>query len=883
MEKRLIIIDGNSLINRAFYAVPPLTDKNGMHTNAIYGFANILFKIISDYSPTHIGVAFDLKAPTFRHKMYADYKGTRKGMPEELAEQLAPLKEMLDYFNITKMELAGYEADDIIGTVSKYFESQDIETLIITGDRDSFQLASDKIKILFTKKGVSELEIVDKQVMMNTYGITPTQFIDLKALMGDTSDNIKGVAGIGEKTGLKLIKEYKSIENLYDHIDEIKGSTKTKLENDKESAYLSKQLATININIPVDIETDEFLLKDFDNEKLNEFFIKHNMMSLVKKLKNFSTEDEQSSDIESENISKVEKIIDYSTDVDEFLQDNHTKIAIKIVRENSLVDIPAILSICVLSNGKFYSISDFEKISHILEDENIQKIGYDIKNEYLSLLPYDISLNGITYDLKIAKYLLSPDNNSYDISDISMEYGLSPLQSHEEFFGKGKKEKVINPFTKKEVEEYYMQVLDIVDSSHDIVIKAIKDSDMTKLFEEVEIPLITVLSDMEYIGVAIDKKELENQKIDFANHIQRLESEIYELAGEKFNINSPKQLGVILFEKLNLPPVKKTKTGYSTDASVLEELSDKHDIIEKIISYRQYTKLQSTYVEGLLNIINPNTARIHSSFNQTIAATGRISSTEPNLQNIPVRLEIGRNLRKAFIAKQGCVLVDSDYSQIELRVLAHISDEEALIQAFSKDADIHTQTASEVFAVDIADVTKEQRSAAKAVNFGIVYGISDFGLSNNLGITKKKAGQYIKTYLDRYKNIEKYMQDIIRFGEEHGYVTTILGRRRNIPQLKQKNIMIKNLGKRLAMNTPIQGSAADIIKIAMVRVSNRLKKENLKSKLILQVHDELIIEATEDEKDYIKELLRQEMSNAYDIKVELKVDINVGNSWFDTK
>jgi len=661
MEKRLIIIDGNSLINRAFYAVPPLTDKNGMHTNAIYGFANILFKIISDYSPTHIGVAFDLKAPTFRHKMYADYKGTRKGMPEELAEQLAPLKEMLDYFNITKMELAGYEADDIIGTVSKYFESQDIETLIITGDRDSFQLASDKVKILFTKKGVSELEIVDKQVMMNTYGITPTQFIDLKALMGDTSDNIKGVAGIGEKTGLKLIKEYKSIENLYDHIDEIKGSTKTKLENDKESAYLSKQLATININIPVDIETDEFLLKDFDNEKLNEFFIKHNMMSLVKKLKNFSTEDEQSSDIESENISKVEKIIDYSIDVDEFLQDNHTKIAIKIVRENSLVDIPAILSICVLSNGKFYSISDFEKISHILEDENIQKIGYDIKNEYLSLLPYDINLNGITYDLKIAKYLLSPDNNSYDISDISMEYGLSPLQSHEEFFGKGKKEKVINPFTKKEVEEYYMKVLDIVDSSHDIVIKAIKDSDMTKLFEEVEIPLITVLSDMEYIGVAIDKKELENQKIDFANHIQRLESEIYELAGEKFNINSPKQLGVILFEKLNLPPVKKTKTGYSTDASVLEELSDKHDIIEKIISYRQYTKLQSTYVEGLLNIINPNTARIHSSFNQTIAATGRISSTEPNLQNIPVRLEIGRNLRKAFIAKQGCVLVDSDY------------------------------------------------------------------------------------------------------------------------------------------------------------------------------------------------------------------------------
>lgn len=883
MEKRLIIIDGNSLINRAFYAVPPLTDKNGMHTNAIYGFANILFKIISEYAPTHMGVAFDLKAPTFRHKMYADYKGTRKGMPEELAEQLAPLKEMLTYFNITKMELEGYEADDIIGTVSKYFESQDIETLIITGDRDSFQLASDKIKILFTKKGVSELEIIDKQVMMNTYGITPTQFIDLKALMGDTSDNIKGVAGIGEKTGLKLIKEYKSIENLYEHIDEIKGSTKTKLENDKESAYLSKQLATININIPVEIESDEFLLKDFDNAKLNEFFIEHNMMSLVKKLKNFSNSDEQVSGSETENTARTGKIIDYSTDVDEFLQDKHTKIAIKIVRENYLVDIPAILSICMLSNGKFYAISDFEKIKHILEDENIEKIGYDIKAEYLSLLPYDISLKGIKYDLKIAKYLLSPDNNSYDISEIAMEYGLSHLQSHEEFFGKGKKEKVINPFSKKEVEEYYMKVLDIVDSSYDIVISAIKDSEMTRLFEDVEIPLITVLSDMEYVGVAIDRKELENQKIEFAKHIQKLESEIYELAGEDFNINSPKQLGVILFEKLNLPPVKKTKTGYSTDVAVLEELSDMHDIIAKIISYRQYTKLQSTYVEGLLNIINPNTERIHSSFNQTIAATGRISSAEPNLQNIPVRLEIGRNLRKAFIAKQGCVLVDSDYSQIELRVLAHISDEEALIQAFSKDADIHTQTAAEVFGVDISEVTKEQRGAAKAVNFGIVYGISDFGLSNNLGISKKKAGQYIKTYLDRYKNIEKYMQDIIAFGEEHGYVTTILGRRRSIPQLKQKNIMIKNLGKRLAMNTPIQGSAADIIKIAMVRVSNRLKRENLKSKLILQVHDELIIEATADEQDYIKALLKEEMSKAYDMKVELKVDINVGNSWFDTK
>lgn len=877
MDKRLIIIDGNSLINRAFYALPPLTDKNGLHTNAVYGFANILFRIIADYKPTHMGVAFDLKAPTFRHKMYSEYKGTRKGMPDELAQQLAPLKEMLTYFGITKMELEGYEADDIIGTVSKHFETENIETLIITGDRDSFQLASDKIKILFTKKGVSELEIIDEKAMIETYGITPLQFIDLKALMGDSSDNIKGVAGIGEKTGLKLIQEYKSIENLYDHLDEIKGATKTKLETEKDMAYLSKQLATININIPVDIDSDEFLLKELDTASLNTFFVNHNMLSLVKKLGSISGDEEVS--VSREKAPEIE----YSTDVNEFLNQKHTDIYIKIVKESGLVNQQGILSICLLSDNKYYCISEFEKIKEVLEDENIKKYGYDIKTEYLALLPYDITLKGIVYDLKIGQYLLSPDSSSYDISNIAIEYETHSIMSYEEFFGKGKKEKVINAFSQKEVQDYFVQLLNIVEKTHDIIISKLDQANMLELFENVEVPLITVLSDMEYIGVAIDRQELENQKIEFAKQISNLEQEIYALAGEEFNINSPKQLGVILFEKLNLPAFKKTKTGYSTDAKVLEELRDKHEIIDKITSYRQYTKLQSTYVEGLLNIINPQTHRIHSSFNQTIAATGRISSTDPNLQNIPVRLEVGRNLRKAFVAKDGCVLVDSDYSQIELRVLAHISKEEAMIQAFSKDVDIHTQTASEVFGVPIAEVTKEQRGAAKAVNFGIVYGISDFGLSNNLGITMKKAGEYIKSYLDRYQNIQQYMKEVVENGEKNGFVTTVLNRRRYIPELKQKNVMIKNLGKRLAMNAPIQGSAADIIKLAMVKVSQRLKKENLKSRLILQVHDELIIEATADEQDYVKELLRQEMTSAYKMDVELKVDINVGDSWFDTK
>lgn len=902
MEKKLIIIDGNSLINRAFYAVPPLTDKKGHHTNAIYGFANILFKAIKEYEPTHFSVAFDLKAPTFRHQMYKDYKGTRKGMPDELAEQLEPLKQMLDYFGITTMELPGYEADDIIGTVAKHFEKENIKTLIITGDKDSFQLASDTVNILFTKKGISDLEIIDKTAMQEKYGLTSEEFIDLKALMGDTSDNIKGVAGIGEKTALKLIQEYKSIENLYKNIEQLKGATKKKLEDGEQSAYLSKKLATINTAIPIDFDTDELVLKGFDIPKLHQFFVDYNMISLVKKLKNFDkTESESSKNENIENSNSGENFdektssmndksnektnIELSFDANELIQNISDKIFIKIVRENALVNIQSILSLCIISKGKHYLISenDINIIKNILEDEKIKKCSFDIKTDYLALLPYNITMKNLAYDLKIASYLLSPDDSNYDISDIAIRQGLDDIKSFEEFFGKGKSAKIINAFTKDEVENYYFEILEIVKNSYENIKGEIEKENMTYLFEQIEMPLISVLADMEYEGVLIDKDELERQKKDFANIISNLEQEIYDLAGEVFNINSPKQLGVILFEKLNLPVIKKTKTGYSTDVSVLEELSSQHEIVAKVISYRQYTKLQSTYVEGLLNIINPDTKRIHSSFNQTIAATGRISSTEPNLQNIPVRLEVGRNLRKAFIAKDGCLLADADYSQIELRVLAHISDEKTLIDAFASGVDIHQKTASEVFDTPLNEVTKEQRSAAKAVNFGIVYGISDFGLSNNLGITKKKAAEYIKNYLDSYKNIQKYMEEIPKQAEKDGYVTTILGRRRYIPQLAQKNFMIRNLGKRLAMNTPIQGSAADIIKIAMIKVSDRLKKEKLSSKLILTVHDELIIECPIQEKDKIAILLKEEMENAYKMKAQLLVEVNFGKSWFDSK
>lgn len=882
MENLVIIIDGNSLMNRAFYALPEMTDKKGRHTNALYGFANIIFKILKEYTPTHFAVAFDLKAPTFRHKMYDGYKAGRKKMPDELAEQIEPLKQMIDFFGINRLEMEGFEADDILGVVAKKAGESGLKTYIITGDKDSFQLATDNVSVLFTKKGISEIEVVDKQKMLDDYGITPTEFIDLKALMGDSSDNIPGVAGIGEKTGLKLIQEYKSIENIYKHIDEIKGAVQKKLIADEESAYMSKKLATIHTDLPVDFETEEILYNGLDTKKLTEFFQQRDMVSLVKRLS--STSNEVVSENGSASNEKI-KEIEYTTDPQKLLAENPKRIFIKVVKENAPVNIRAILSLCIMTEKNSYCIDekDIEKIKPILISDEVQKCGFDIKEDYIALLAYDIEMKNVYFDSKIAQYLFDPDASSYDISNLSASYSLPEIDSAEAFFGKGKNKKVITSFNKKEIEPYYLQMMYIVKGAIEKQTEKIKAWDMSSLFFDVEMPLVTVLGDMQYVGVAIDKTALLDAKKEFSSVIMQLEKDIYQLANQEFNINSPKQLGKVLFEDLGLPTGKKTKTGYSTDAKVLENLIDAHPIVEKILSYRTYTKLLSTYVDGLLAIINKDTGRIHSSFNQTITATGRISSTEPNLQNIPVRDAIGRNLRKAFIAKDGDILVDADYSQIELRVLADISNETVLIDGFNGGIDIHTRTASEVFEVPIDEVTKELRSAAKAVNFGIVYGISDFGLSNNLGIGRKKAGEYIKNYLDRFKNIEKYMDYIVKQAEKDGYVTTFLNRRRYIPQINMKNFIQKNLGKRLAMNTPVQGSAADIIKIAMVKVSKRLKKEKLKSKLILQIHDELIVEATMDEKEIVEKLLKEEMEHAYKLKSSLKADVQSGKSWYDTK
>lgn len=877
MEKLLIIIDGNSLMNRAYYALPELMNKKGQHTSAIYGFANILYKLLDTYKPTHLSVAFDLKAPTFRHIQYKEYKGTRKGMPEELREQVEPLKQMIDAFGINRLEIEGYEADDIIGTVSKYCSDKGYKVLIITGDKDALQLASENIRILFTKKGISEIDEYGYDEMIDRYGITPKQFIDLKGLMGDTSDNIPGVAGIGEKTGIKLIQQYESIENIYQNLDSLAPNLKKKLEDSYDIALLSKSLATIMVDIPIDLSEEELRLKETDDSKLLEIFNEYEFNTLINRL----------------NIEQ-----DYSKDISEIIKVNENnlndclnrinksdRLFIKTISKSGYVNEKKLMNILIKSENDlfFFKEDQINFLKKIFEDKNIKICGYKLKDDYINLLSYDIEIENMYFDLAIAEYLIDSASSNYEIKDIATKYGFGNIKSYDEFIGKGKNKKEIENMDISELLEYYTSMIDIVESSFIPLNDILESTKMKELFSDVEMPLVKVLGHMEYTGISVDQNVLNELKIKFDKEISILETDIYELSNENFNINSPKQLGVVLFEKLGLPAIKKTKTGFSTNAEVLEALMDKHPIIPKISLYRQYTKLQSTYVDGLIKIINPITKRIHSSFNQTITSTGRISSTEPNLQNIPIRLELGRELRKVFVAKEDWQLVDADYSQIELRILAHIADDKNLIEAFSKKTDIHTTTASEVFNVPIDEVTKDLRSAAKAVNFGIVYGISDFGLSNNLGIPKNTAKIYIETYLNRYPGVKKYMSDIVTGAEQDGYVVTLAGRRRYIPEINSKNNIVKNLGKRLAMNAPIQGSAADVIKIAMVKVFDRLKEEKLFSQLILQVHDELIIETKPEELENVKKVIKEEMENAVDLHVKLTVDVEAGASWYDTK
>lgn len=883
LDKRLIIIDGNSIINRAFYALPEMTSKDGLKTNAIYGFTTMLFKIIDTYQPTHISVAFDRKAPTFRHLEFKEYKAGRKKMPDELREQFEPLKELLDKFNIHRLELDGYEADDIIGTVSKLGEENDYKVFIVTGDKDAIQLASNKTTTLITKKGVGEVEEYNFDSVMEKYEMTPTQFIDLKGLMGDKSDNIPGVPGIGEKTGIKLIKEFSSIENLVEHTDELKGSVKKKIEENKELAIMSKRLATIIRDVPIEVSLEELEYGDYDKDAVIEEFKRFGFTSLISRLIDLDGGSEPIEEVALElnikPLDNAEELINEIKEKKELIVKTVTKVG-NILEKNILYMFISVdgENIYYLNEGQISLFKD------VLVSTEIKKFGYNLKDDYIALRPYDIKLENMYFDITIAEYLIdSASSTSYECSAIAMKYLTRKIKSKEDLLGKGAKAKKFEDLDIEELSEYIAQIVNVVKLSSEKMEKSLNESDMDSLFYEVEMPLVEVLGEMEFVGIEVDREMLNELGTEFKEIISKLEAEIYEMAGESFNINSPKQLGVILFEKLELPVIKKTKTGYSTNAEVLDKLRDKHEIIDKITEYRQIVKLNSTYVEGLLGIMNPISNRIHSSFNQTITTTGRISSTEPNLQNIPVKMEMGRKIRKVFIAGKNHKLVDADYSQVELRVLANMSGDENMIDAFKHGEDIHAKTASQIFDVDINDVTPRQRSEAKAINFGIVYGKSDFGLSEDLNIPVKQAKEYINSYFEKYSKIKEFMDTTIEDATVNGYITTLLNRRRYIPELKSSNFMLRNAGKRAAMNAPIQGSAADIIKIAMVNVYKKLEESNLKSKLILQVHDELIVEATDDELEIVEKIVREEMENAFSMDVHLDVDLNVGYSWYETK
>ncbi|WP_129596826.1 DNA polymerase I [Anaerophilus nitritogenes] len=886
MKEKIIVIDGNSLINRTFYAIPELTTKEGVHTNAVYGFVSMLYKIFEDYDPEYITVAFDRKSPTFRHKAFDEYKAGRKKMPPELAEQFPVLKEILDAFHIHRVEIDGFEADDLIGTIVNYSETQNIHPIVITGDKDALQLISEKTKVFITKKGVSNLDEYDQKTFIDQYEVTPIQFIDVKGLMGDKSDNIPGVPGIGEKTAIKLIKEFGSIENLLENIEQVSSpKMREKLEEYAQQAVLSKRLATIMLNVPVEMSVDEFRRTKPDTKKLTEIFYKLEFKKFLDKLKDQEPIPQQNEHIEIIKIDNKETLDQLK---DKIKEKKEMYVKIFASEKNIVKDVILGIYIQIDDLNYFVDIKNnnefFIELKDIFEDIDIKKYGFEMKKDILSLFGYDMNFEGIDFDLSIALYLIDPTRKSYAIEDIAYEYLSENIIGEEELLGKGKKRMDYDQVDEEKLIQYGYGICNTVRKTKENMIKKIKEDNLDHLYYDIEIPLMKVLAAMEFEGFYVDQIRLEEIGKELDKKINTLTQEIYEYSEGIFNINSTKQLGEILFDKLKLPPMKKTKTGYSTNIEVLEKLYDKHPIISKIIEYRQLVKLKTTYIDGLIGVINPNTHKIHSSFHQTVTSTGRISSTEPNLQNIPIKLEAGRKIRKVFVpTNEDYVLLDADYSQIELRILAHISEDENLIEAFHEEQDIHASTASKVFHIPIEEVSSLQRSRAKAVNFGIVYGISDYGLSENLHITKKEAQRYIDEYFNKYQGVKNYMDQIIKEGKEKGYVTTILNRRRYIPELKSKNFNIRSFGERTAMNTPIQGSAADIIKIAMIRVYEKLKSQKLKSKLILQVHDELIVETHKDEIQEVKKLVKEEMENAISLQVSLNVDMNIGDSWYDTK
>ena len=881
--KKLVLIDGHSILNRAFYGVPELTNSEGLHTNAVYGFLNIMFKILDEEKPDYLTVAFDLSAPTFRHKMYGGYKGTRKPMPHELVEQVPLIKEALTDMNVCVVTKEGYEADDILGTLAKRAEAEGMIVSVVSGDRDLLQLATDNIKIRIpkTKKGTTEIEDYNTAQVVETYGVTPVEFIDMKALMGDASDNIPGVPGIGEKTAGAIISKYHSIENAYEHVEELTpNKAKNNLKEYYEQAQLSKTLATININTPLEYS--------FENAGLSDMFTK-DAYQLFKRLEFKSILSRFEKNVESYNDDELER----SFKIIEDLSD-----AEKVFTAFGMADSVGIFMVPDKSNGLFavalsrtgdsgdgrtvyipvggfmtaeYLSDRTAKLVHVLH-ENGKKACFINLKEQLDFLP--VAENDGAEDTALMAYLLNPLKDTYQYDDIARDFLGLLVKSRADIMGKALYEESDKTYICACYNAYTAA------SAYKVLEQRLEDEDMAGLYENIEKPLVYALKEMESNGILVDKEGLIAYGDMLKEKIAVVEKEVYELAGTQFNINSPKQLGEVLFGQMGLPGGKKTKTGYSTSADVLEKLAPEHPVVGKVLEYRQLTKLNSTYADGLLQYIGED-GRIHGKFNQTITATGRISSTEPNLQNIPIRMELGSRIRQVFIPKPGFVFLDSDYSQIELRILAHMSDDENLIAAYNSDEDIHRITASQVFNTPLNEVTKTQRSNAKAVNFGIVYGISSFGLSQDLSISKKEAAKYIEKYFETYPKVHEFLNGLVSSAKEKGYSVTMFKRRRPIPELSSSNFMQRSFGERVAMNAPIQGTAADIIKLAMIGVYHKLKELGLKSKLILQVHDELLIETAKDEVDIVKSILDEQMKNAARLSVALVVDTNEGSNWLE--
>ncbi|HCZ5830895.1 TPA: DNA polymerase I [Staphylococcus aureus] len=874
---KLVLIDGNSLSFRAFYALPLLSNKAGIHTNAVYGFAMLLEKILKEEKPNHFLVAFDAGKTTFRHEKYSEYKGGRQKTPPELSEQFPYIRQLLDAYHIKRYELDNYEADDIIGTLSKEADKAGFQTIIITGDRDLTQLATDNVTIYYTKKGVTDVDHYTPDFIAEKYnGLTPNQIIDMKGLMGDTSDNIPGVAGVGEKTAIKLLNQFDTVEGVYEHLDEISGKKlKEKLQNSKEDALMSKELATINVDSPIEVKLEDTLMthQDEQQEKI-ELFKKLEFKQLLADIdQSASVEDaiEKTFEIETsfDNVdftSLKEAAIHFELDGGNYLRNNILKFSLFTSEKHIVINAD--------------DINNYAELVSWLENPNTKKVVYDAKKTYVASHRLGIDIQNISFDIMLASYIIDPSRTISDVQSVVSLYGQSFVKDDVSIYGKGKKFKVpeddvLNP--------YVASITDAIYFAKPNMDKQLEEYNQVELLADLELPLAKILSEMEEIGIYTDVHDLEEMEKEIQEKLDVLIRNIHDAAGEDFNINSPKQLGVVLFETLQLPVIKKTKTGYSTAVDVLEQLQGEHPIIDYILEYRQLSKLQSTYVEGLQKVISDD-QRIHTRFNQTLAQTGRLSSVDPNLQNIPVRLEEGRKIRKAFKpTSKDSVILSADYSQIELRVLAHITQDESMKEAFINGDDIHTATAMKVFGVEADQVDSLMRRQAKAVNFGIVYGISDYGLSQSLGITRKKAKAFIDDYLASFPGVKQYMSDIVKDAKALGYVETLLHRRRYIPDITSRNFNLRGFAERTAMNTPIQGSAADIIKLAMVKFAQKMKETTYQAKLLLQVHDELIFEVPKSEVDSFSEFVEEIMENALQLDVPLKVDSSYGATWYDAK